>query len=192
MKNKKIIITLFVIVALVQLYVPAKMIFDSENVLKKGVAYKFEAAPVDPNDPFRGKFINLRFKENSIQVADQSEWKDNEQVYVILGKNNEGYAKIAYITKEIPKNTSDYVKASIDIVSGDKSNLVYVEYPFDRYYMEETKAYEAELTYNEAIRDTAIHDTYALVYVKNGEAVLQDVLIDDISIKEIVENRNNH
>lgn len=192
MKNKKIIIILFVIVALVQLYVPAKMIFDSENVLKKGVAYKFEAAPVDPNDPFRGKFINLRFKENSIQVADQSEWKDNEQVYVILGKNNEGYAKIAYITKEIPKNTSDYVKASIDIVSDDKSNMVYVEYPFDRYYMEETKAYEAELTYNEAIRDTAIHDTYALVYVKNGEAVLQDVLIDDISIKEIVENRNNH
>lgn len=192
MKNKKIIIILFVIVALVQLYVPAKMIFDSENVLKKGVAYKFEAAPVDPNDPFRGKFINLRFKENSIQVADQSEWKDNEQVYVILGKNNEGYAKIAYITKEIPKNTSDYVKASIDIVSDDKSNMVYVEYPFDRYYMEETKAYEAELTYNEAIRDTAIHDTYALVYVKNGEAVLQDILIDDISIKEIVENRNNH
>jgi len=186
MKNKKLIVALFVVVSLVQLYVPAKMIFDSEDVLKTGVAYKFEAAPVDPNDPFRGKFITLRYKENSIEVADENEWKENELVYVILGKDKEGFAKIENITKVAPKNTSDYLKVTVDDVTGDKSNKVYIEYPFDRYYMEESKANDAELTYNQAVRDTIVHSTYALVYVKNGEAVLHDVLIDAVSIKDIV------
>ena len=52
--------------------------------------------------------------------------------------------------------------------------------------MEESKAYEAELTYRQSQRDTT-KLTYALVSIKNGDAVLKDVLIDGISIKEIVE-----
>jgi hypothetical protein len=51
--------------------------------------------------------------------------------------------------------------------------------------MEESKAYEAEMVHIESSRDTS-QITYALVYIKEGDAVLKDVLIDDVSIVEIV------
>ena len=72
------------------------------------------------------------------------------------------------------------------------SDEINIDYPFERYYMEESKAYDAERTYRESLRDTIEHSTYALVYVKEGRAVVDDVLIDDISIKDIVkENLKN-
>jgi len=190
MKNKKILLTLFIIVALVQLYIPAKMILDSENILKTGVLHKFKVAPVDPNDPFRGKFISLRYQETVVAVANEKDWKEKDEVYVLLKTDPQGFAKIEAITKEIPKYTSDFLEATIDDVTGDGSNKVYLEYPFDRFYMEEAKAYEAEVAYNESLRNTEIHETYAVVYVKNGEAVLDDIMIDGVSIKEVVADRN--
>ena len=55
--------------------------------------------------------------------------------------------------------------------------------------MEESKAYEAEQIYIENQIDSS-KKTYALVSIKNGDAVLKDVLIDGVSIREVVkENR---
>ncbi|MBD3630845.1 GDYXXLXY domain-containing protein [Cyclobacterium sp.] len=59
MANKKIVLPVFVLIALLQLYLPAKMILDREDILHKGKEYKFKTQPIDPNDPFRGKFIAL-------------------------------------------------------------------------------------------------------------------------------------
>ncbi len=51
--------------------------------------------------------------------------------------------------------------------------------------MEESKASDAEEIYAKSLQDTT-QLTYALVSIKNGDAVLKDVLIDGVSIKEIV------
>ncbi len=185
MNNKKYLILAFIVVVLVQLFVPAKMIYDSENVIKEGVAFKFNTAPVDPNDPFRGKYITLRYKETNFKVSNEMDWKKNDLVYVTLTKDTEGFAKIQAVSKEKPSNNDNFVKATVDYVSNKK--VLHFHYSFDRYYMEESKAYDAEIIYNESLRDTKEHNTYALVYIKDGEAVLDDVLIDGISIKEIVE-----
>ena len=63
--------------------------------------------------------------------------------------------------------------------------MLAIDYPFDRYYMEESKAYDAELTYRKSQLDTS-QIAYALVSIKDGEAVLKDVLINGVSIREIV------
>ena len=47
--------------------------------------------------------------------------------------------------------------------------------------MEESKAYNAELAYNESASDTN-NITYALVSIRNGNAVVKDVIINGISI----------
>ena len=51
--------------------------------------------------------------------------------------------------------------------------------------MNENKASNAEVTYAESMTDEK-NKTYALVAVKNGEAVIKDVLINDISVKDLV------
>ena len=54
--------------------------------------------------------------------------------------------------------------------------------------MDENKAYDAEIAYIESIRDSLPdNDTYAVVYIKDGKAVLTDVMINEVSIKDYVE-----
>ena len=185
MDRKKIVWVLFVLVAFAQQYVPAKMILDREEVLSTGTEYKFETAPIDPSDPFRGKYITLRYAENTIQVKDDKNWTIGEPIYVSLEKDGNGFAKITAVTKERPNDGKDFFKAEVSYITGNGSNNLIIDYPFDRYYMEESKAYEAELSHRRAQQDTS-QVTYALVNIKNGNAVLKDVLINGIPIREIV------
>ena len=185
MNNKKVLISAFILVAFIQLYVPAKMIWDREEILKSGVAYKFKTAPIDPSDPFRGKYITLSYDHNTVMVENEKDWLRGEEVYVYLIKNNEGYAEIDSISKEEPTDDYNYLKTTVGYVSGNGSNKLTINFPFDRFYMEESKAYNAELAYRESQRDTS-KMTYALVHIKKVEAVLKDVYIDGIGIREIV------
>lgn len=187
MNNKKLILSIFILVALVQLYVPAKMILDREDILKTGKEYKFKTVAVDPNDPFRGKYITLRYEENMTKVKNESDWQRNETIYVTLTTDDEGYASIQSVSKEKPKDNPDFLKTKVSYVTTNGLNKLRVDYPFDRYYMEESKADDAEQTYAESQRNSD-KTTYALVCIKDGEAVLKDVLIDGISINEIVRN----
>ena len=186
MKNK-ILLPAFILVALVQLYVPASMIFGKEKVITQGQVYRFKTQPIDPNDPFRGKYINLSFEENFILMPNASEWYRGDPVYVILTTDEKGFAKIESLTKVQPEGDSGYVKASINYIITDTMSHVTIQYPFERFYMEESKAANAELAYNEALRDSS-QITYALVSIKDGDAVIRDVLINGIPIREAAKN----
>jgi len=81
-------------------------------------------------------------------------------------------------------------KAKLNYVATKKDSTktiqeLNVEYPFERFYMEESKAPLAESMYWEVSRDTT-KITYASVSIQNGRAVLKDVFIGDVSIRELV------
>jgi hypothetical protein len=65
------------------------------------------------------------------------------------------------------------------------SRKVFIEYPFDRFYMEESKAFDAERLYSETQGDST-KKTYAVVNVRNGNAVLMDVHINGVPIRDVV------
>lgn len=190
MDNKKTLLGAFILLVLVQIFVPAKMIFDKEEVLSEGEEYKFKTAPIDPYDPFRGKYITLRYEENRVEVENENDWKRGESIYVLLSKDEEGFAHIETGSKEIPSSENNYLKAKVRWVSTDSTHEVTIDYPFDRYYMEESKAKDAEDVYRESQIDTN-KEAYALVRIKAGESVLEDVLIDGVSIQEIVKTRKD-
>ena len=181
MNKKKILFLLFILVAIVQLFVPAKMILDREDVLKTGKEYKFNVEPIDPSDPFRGKYITLRFKDTKFDNYTDNKWIRNETVYVIFKLDKKGFAIIDSVSREKPIGTEDYLKTKIKYYNN-------VKYLFNRFYMEESKAYTAEVLYKESRRDTS-KVTYALVNIKNGKAVLKNVLINGVSIRELVKER---
>lgn len=191
MISKKIILPIFILVALAQLYVPSKMIYDREEILETGTDYKFSTAPIDPSDLFRGKYIILSYKDNVVDVKNEKSWIATETVYVSLDTDEAGFAKIESISKEKPSENQDFIKAEVSTVSSDGTNKLTIYFPFDRYYMEESKAYDAELVYTKSLQDTT-QVAYALVSIKNGDAVLKDVLINGISIKEIVKEKQQN
>lgn len=191
MKSKTIIFSLFVLVVLAQLYVPSKMILDEENVLKTGKEFKFETAPIDPEDPFRGKYISLRFKNNSFPIENRDNWQQREDVFVVLKTNPQGYAAIDTVMHKKPSNSVDFLKAQVQyIYTHKKEKTISIKYPFDRFYMDEFKAKEAELIAADTFKDS-IQTVYASVFIKNGKAVLNDVFINEIPIKDLVSKKEN-
>jgi len=192
MNSRILLIFGFVLLCSAQLYFPAKVVLQNEGILDSGTAWKFKCRPIDPNDPFRGKYITLAFEAGTFKTLDSTEYESKEPVYALLEKDSLGYAKVSNISREAPVNP-DYLSASV--LSTRKTNwnnensdyTVRLELPFNRYYMEESKAKPAEDAYRDARRDEET-DVYALVKVKDGTAVLENVFINDQPIKEYVES----
>ena len=185
MKYKKIVFTVLFVVVLLQLFVPFKMILKHEYVLQNGKLFKFKTAPIDPNDPFRGKYIRLNFDDTVSIYQSDKEWDRHEKVFVELDTDKDGFAIIKNVSRQKPNNTDAYIKADAYLNSIPYNNNIRINYPFDRFYMEETKAKPAENMYRQPVRRTTKKPAYALVAVKNGIGVIKDVKIDGVSIKKI-------
>ncbi len=182
-KSKVLMVVLFGLLALAQLYVPASMIIGGERVLHEGEALFFEVEPIDPADPFRGRYVILRFREDVASTNDDS-WQPDDDVYVSLATDSSGFAKIRYVSRETPEDAWPYVKAKVGFYHNGR---LQIRYPFERFYMEESKAPEAEAIYFDAASDSS-RSTYAVVRIMNGDAVLENVMIDGVPIREVVLN----
>jgi uncharacterized membrane-anchored protein len=185
MSKQKILILIFVLTAFAQIFVPAKMVFDSEQNIRQGNEFLFRLRPVDPNDPFKGKYIMLYFEQNSFPVSDIEKKKSGASVYVLLTNDSEGYAQILSVQETPPIGEQDFIEANIAYINSYDSLLI-IDYPFNKYYMEESKAALAEDIYRE-IRDKKT--AYASVFVKNGKATLAGVYIDGVSIEQLAKER---
>ncbi len=179
------IVAIFILVACIQLFVPAKMIYDKEAIIEDGTVYKFKTRPIDPNDPFRGKYITLDYDINAIKT-DDTLWQRKDEAYLYIRKDADGFATPVTVSREKQDLDEDYILTEV-IWYNSNEREVNLQLPFNRYYMEETKAYDAEVAHRKAQRDSLPDNTYALVYIKNGSAVLSDILIDEVSIKDHVE-----
>lgn len=179
-------------VVAIQIFVPSQMIFSQENVLKSGTAYKFKTRPIDPNDPFRGKYVTLDYEINSTYTK-ESTWQRNDDVYVYLKQDSLGFAEIDTVAKHKLNNYKDFVIAKA------KQFYKYHKYdneqfrlnfdlPFNRFYMEESKAQPAEIAVTVRRSDSVAKNVYGLVYVKDGTSVLENVFINDVAIKYYVED----
>jgi len=186
MKRKYILIGFFVLVALFQIGIPANQIYKREQVLKHGQVYLFRTAPIDPTDPFRGKYVVLHFSDNDFIMNRIESWDVGETVFVELKTDSTGFAIINGLSKTEPIRGVDYIKAKIAYTrfNGEYGRKkVTVDFPFDRFYMEESKAYNAERAYWSSRGDNT--GTYAMVSVKDGIAVLSDVIIKGVLAKNL-------
>ena len=181
MRTRTILIVAFIIVSMIQLAVPAQMIYKYHHILTFGKQFKFKIAPVDPSDPFRGKFVRLRMVEDKVKVDSLSRWQSNEVIYLKIETRSDGFVRVLDLSREKPQSGGDFIKARVDY---EMDNSVIIEYPFSKYYLEESKAPEVERLYFKASRDTA-NVSFVTVNVIDGEAVLKELIIKGKSIKDI-------
>lgn len=185
-KNKKLQWTLFILMAIAQLAVPAWMIYNKEKTKTEGKLYKFELGAIDPNDPFRGKYIIINPMENS-HFINLSHQKQQSTMFATFVEDSLGLAKIDSLYNQPPLH-KDYL--NVNVAGGRQSGdslRVSVNYPFDRYYMNEYKAKRAETISRAANRDTS-RLCYAEVFIYDGKATLNAVKIDDVAIEDLIGN----
>lgn len=179
---------LFLITCIIQLYIPFSMIRLQNNILQHGTSYKFRTAPIDPNDPFLGKYVRLYFNASEAIVDKNAEWGYDDEVFVTLDTDEAGFAKIKEVLRKTPDSSDDFVRARIRYIERDSVCKLFLDYSFDKFYMEEFKAPEAEKVYMESRVDST-QIAYALIKVRNGKSAIENVYINDIPIQTVAEQR---
>lgn len=190
-----IAVGLFAVVAAVQLAVPGGMIVRREAVLRDGEAFKFRTAPVDPYDAFRGRYVALRldtgngenesgFGFRGVPAEPGRTYRRGQKVYARIEVGDDGFAKLAKVTSAPPAD-APWLTARISYsYSNDE---VFLELPFDRYYMDEGQAPEAEQAYNRLSR-REVRNTWVVVRVRNGFSVLEELYLDGLPVREYLAN----
>jgi uncharacterized membrane-anchored protein len=179
---KKYLILIFILVVLAQWYVPGKIIWNREQVLKKGKVFRFQTEPVDPEDPLRGRYVSLQFRADTA-IAGVNSFESGEKAFAEIETTAAGFAQLKQLYKN-PPASKDYVEVEVSYlvyVDGRTTGAqqVIINYPFEQFFLDEYKAPKAESLYRSG---NNIGQTYALVSIYKGKGVIKDLMINDKSI----------
>ena len=173
----------FVVLAVVQLAVPLSLAVRHELNLDAGRQYRFRTAAVDPADIFRGRYVTLAVRPTMGRLSDAKECQRGMRLYASLGTDKEGFATISRLTVRRP-SAGDYVRVTAR--NTDCTNLVVV-WPFERYYMDEDLAPQAEQVYRRHAR-RGHEDAVITVRIKDGRATLEDLYVGGEKIHDFLRN----
>ena len=172
--NKQIKWMVFAVMALVQLAVPGYLVLRHEDTFATGKIHRFETAPVDPYDPFSGRYVTLNLKTGR-SVAGTGTFRRGEQVFAVLQINPQGFSEIVSVQRNPPLG-KDYFTTTV----GAYGQL---EIPFTRFYMEESLAPRAEEAYRKMSR-VGNKSCWIEVKIKNGRSMLTNLYLDEQPVHE--------
>lgn len=184
MNKKKLVIFLFSCFAAVLIAVPVMLIRQQENILATGQEFKFKTQPMDPFDAFRGRYVALGFERTPLDVPNNVKLNGGQTVFVQIENKPDGFARFSRLFAAAPANVA-YLKCRVSYQSG---NQVYFDVPFDKYYLQETKAPKAEKLYREHSA-RSVQDGYIILSVKNGEGVIKGLYLGGKPIEELLKNK---
>ncbi|MBI3136749.1 MAG: GDYXXLXY domain-containing protein [Bacteroidetes bacterium] len=177
MKNRKLIFALF---ALIILLIPLYVILNSEDVLENGNRHKIRLQGYDPFDPFRGKFLRLRYDD---VISCDENLEQGDRAFVLLEKDSLGYSYFASAESEKPTH-NDYIEAELMWVDGGMANIKIDN--LTKYFINEDKAYEAERVVMDFTREKP-DAIYVAIRVLNGEARLEDIFVEETPLLQYLE-----
>lgn len=185
--KSRLIFGLFVAVAVAQLSVPVGQIRKYEDILRTGETYKFRTAPVDPYDAFRGRYVALNYADTVATLRQGEKFKYRAPAYVSLQKDEAGFVQFGEMSSVTPVQ-GDYLRVEYLHTRGGDESKAHFRLPFDRFFMEETKAPRAEAAYHKYgnRRNQEGNSTYVIVRVKGGRGVIEDLYIKDKPIRDFL------
>lgn len=182
MKNKQaVVLSLFAIMAFLQIATPLAMIWKHEKILTGGRAFKFRTAPIDPFDAFRGRYVALGLEQNKVTLPEGMSVKHGDKVCVSVTTGEDGFARLSGLGKYPPVGLS-YIKAKVGYISNKD---VFLDMPLDRYYMEEEAAKLAETVYSRH-SSAGKRNAYIIVRIKDGDVAIEGLYIGDVPIEEVI------
>lgn len=161
MKTKLI---LFAVSAFILLLIPLIQIFRYETVISKGESFIFKCKPVDPYDPFRGRYVRIRIG-NEVKIGKTAvdltrEWSGIPG-WTWIEKDKDGFARCAGFSHDKPESGGTYAKCKLHKTWNSKNTEEWqVELEPDRVFMNEKLAPQAEAAQrnNECSVELKIYD----------------------------------
>ena len=185
----------FGLLIVAQVAVPLQMIQQRETVLHEGELFRFKTEPIDPADPFQGRYVWLQIEDDFVPIskaaANAIDYKATG--YALLNVDEQGFAKFTDWSSERPTLTTNYLKTKSrgqavnweQLPDGQRTPVhegLGIDIPFTRFYMDEAKAPRAERLAREATRN---EDCWVEVRIFNGKAVIEDVIAEGQSLRDL-------
>lgn len=163
--------------ALLQLAVPVSMIQARESVLRNGTVFRMKTLPVDPYDLFRGRYVALN-PENPLCPHPGVELKTGQWAYARLETAADGFVRCSVLSLQPPQDSADYLRLR---VSSSTQSEVSLDWPFDRYYLEEPLAPAAEDAYRQM---SAEDKAWIQIRVYKGQGVLAQLYLNEMPLRD--------
>lgn len=158
----------FIFAVLVIILVLGGFIYSQEAILREGETVILKTRPIDPRDFLRGEYVVLNYEigRSTIVTKVADELPDGALVFVKLGKNEEGVARVR--------------EASIKKPSSFKSELWIVgEVEYGRVHFPTLEQYFVPEGAGMPIEEM-LEDIYVEVKIKNGKARVNQLLDADL------------
>ncbi len=181
----------FAIGVVATLGIPVSAIWSHYQTLATGEVVKFRLAPVDPYDPFRGRYVALRLENNRVPAAEPDSLADSRRgsAYLSFDTDENGFALPIALHQEPPAG-AHYLKVYNvwEAIPGEFS----YQLPFDRYYLNEKDASLAEDIARDSLRarrdetEPEQLPSYLVLRVLQGNAAIEALMIDDVPVEQRV------
>ena len=184
--KKAMLYAAFIAAAAAQLAVPAWMIVQREITLRTGELCRLRVEPIDPYDPFHGRYITLNVATNPVPIQQGQHYQQGDKAFVILAEAEEGYHRLDRLVQTRP-GEGPYMPATVLWVQETGEGQVAtarLRLPVDRFYMEERKAPLAErILWQNA---GGPQEVYVAARIRSGYTVIENVYVDGLPISEYV------
>lgn len=180
---KSPVILLFIVACLAQWAAPLSQIWTHEQSLADGVLIRLKCRAPDPYDPLRGRFLAVVPQQDDAPVADGEKLSEGQRVFAVITPGTDGLAEVVGITAKRPQG-GVYVRVTVRYVDESK---VHFDWPFERFYINEKLAPEADKWLAENLRSE--DGVIAEVRVLDGRAVLADLTLKGRPFREILQER---
>lgn len=187
MNGRRIAIALLLGGIVLQWTLPVYLIRRGQAALDEGALYRFRTAPVDPVDPFRGRYVVLDFVAATLTLPRAAErYDDGERGYAPIRVGADGFALLDPPLPQPP--AGDYLQVRVAWAGEGELRL---QLPFDRYYLDEHLAPEAEQRYRDSNRVDAesaedARPAWVQVRVRDGYALIEELYLDGQPVRELL------
>lgn len=166
-------VALFTAVCALQIGAVGVAVARHEYTLARGTPMRFKLAPVDPIDPIRGRYVQLRFDAQTTNVPRPETSSLERSYFATLATDANGFAYVRELRRDRPSD-GDYLVVR---VNGYGDEGVRIAFGFDRFYAEESAARRIEEGF---ARNPDPMRTYAVVRVRAGHGVIESLVVNGV------------
>lgn len=182
-------VAVFAVAVVAQWLVPLAGVWRQERVIARGTLVRIECVAPDPYDPLRGRYLAVQPAGSRVPKPEGMVGRDAVPVWAALVAGEDGLSRIESLSLE-PVSGPTVIRLVAKWPHREDASApetVFVEWPFERFYLNERLAPDADKLVAERFRGGKT--TVAELRLLDGRAVLTDILLDGVSVRELVKQQ---
>ncbi len=158
--------------------------------------FRFRTGALDPYDSFRGRYVTLNPMPNTVKAGkDESSDRSRQLRYAVLKHGDNGFAEVVRLTEEPPAG-EPFVRVRnvfrrYEWHGNQKSEDAQYQFtfPFNRFYLNEKLAPEAEVLVMETLRKNPDDCVLSVLIYPDGSYAVKDLEIRGKPLRDLLRQK---